>query len=87
MVGGESLEQVRRRADAVVSLVRAQSGDVLAFAHAHILRVIAARWLGLEPSYGANLVLGPATISVLGWERELPVVVCWNDGTGDPLSR
>ena len=87
VVGGESLEQVRRRADDVVAMVRAQPGDVLAFAHAHILRVIAARWVGLEPDYGASLVLGPATISVLGWEREVPVVVRWNDGAGDPLTR
>jgi probable phosphoglycerate mutase len=84
--GGESLEHVSERADRVVSNVRRQEGDVLAFAHAHILRVIAARWLGLEPDYGRSLVLGPATISILGWEREIPVVVRWNDGTGDPLS-
>jgi broad specificity phosphatase PhoE len=86
VIGGESLDQVCRRADAVVSMVRAQPGDVLAFAHAHILRVIAARWLGLEPGCGRNLVLGPATISVLGWEREVPAVLRWNDGSGDPLT-
>lgn len=83
--GGESLEHVSRRADRIVSTVREQPGDVLAFAHAHVLRVIAARWLGLEPDYGRSLVLGPASISILGWEREIPVVVRWNDGSGDPL--
>jgi len=83
--GGETLAEVARRADRVVALARATPGDVLAFAHAHLLRVVAARWIGLEPTAGALLVLRPATISVLGWERETPVVVRWNDAAGDPL--
>jgi len=75
---GETLEEVGRRADAVVALVRRTAGDVLVFAHAHILRVVAARWIGRPPGEGARLVLNPATISVLGWERETPVVERWN---------
>jgi broad specificity phosphatase PhoE len=86
VIRGESLESVRQRADRIVAMVRGQSGDVLAFAHAHILRVIAARWVGLEPVCGKGLVLGPAAISLLGWEREIPVVVRWNDSGGDPLA-
>jgi probable phosphoglycerate mutase len=43
-----------------------------------VLRVLAARWLGLEPTAGRYFVLGPASISVLGWERQQPVVLQWN---------
>jgi broad specificity phosphatase PhoE len=83
--GGESLEHVSRRADSVISLVRAAGGDVLVFAHAHILRVTGARWVGLDASYGRMFLLGPATISVLGWERRTPVVARWNDAERSPL--
>jgi len=84
--GGETLEDVVRRADRVVATVRDGSGDVLAFAHAHLLRVVAARWMGLEGAAGGRLTLGPATVSVLGWERETPVMVRWNDADGDALA-
>jgi broad specificity phosphatase PhoE len=86
VLGGESLEEVANRADRVVALVRGRGGDVLAFAHAHILRVIAARWLDLDPGFGRGLLLAPATISILGWERENSAIVRWNDGAGDPFS-
>ena len=85
--GGETLEQVADRADRVVALARSAPGDVLAFAHAHILRVVAARWLALPARRGARFALAPATVSVLGWEREDPVVERWNDDEGDPLAR
>jgi probable phosphoglycerate mutase len=84
--GGESVEAVSRRADRVVALVRDAPGDVLVFAHAHILRVVAARWIGRPAADGARLALDPATVSVLGWEREIPVVERWNVTPGDPLS-
>jgi len=84
--GGESAEDVGRRADRVVAEARAVEGDVLAFAHAHVLRVVGVRWLGLPPREGRLLVLDPATISVLGWEREVAVVTRWNDTTEDPLA-
>jgi broad specificity phosphatase PhoE len=83
---GETLAQVAARADRVVALVRAVPGDVLVFAHAHILRVIAARWLALPAADGSRWVLDPASISVLGWEREMPVIEHWNDNGGVPLS-
>lgn len=84
--GGETLDEIAARADAVVARARAEPGDVLAFAHAHVLRVVGARWLGLAPEAAAGLVLGPATVSVLGWERETPALTRWNDGGGDPVA-
>ena len=80
--GGETIEQVAARADRVVARVRAGDvpGDALVFAHGHLLRVLAARWLGLAPTAGGHFALDTATISVLGWERGTPVVRAWNDG-------
>lgn len=66
------------RIDAVLSALRESSGDVAVFAHGHVLRVLTARWLGLAPSEGRLFALGTATISVLGYEREDPVVLRWN---------
>ncbi len=83
---GESADDLGQRADRVVAAVRGAPGDVLAFAHAHVLRVVGARWVGLAPSAGAVFVLGPATVSVLGWERDVAVVTRWNDTAGDPLA-
>jgi broad specificity phosphatase PhoE len=83
--GGETAVDVGRRADRVIAAVRARSGDVLVFAHAHVLRVTAARWIGLPASSGALFTLAPASISVLGWEREVAVVARWNDTAGNPL--
>ena len=85
VVGGETLEEVARRARRIVELVCDASGDVLAFAHAHILRIIAATWIGLEPRSGRSFSLEPASVSVLGWERDTPVVLRWNDSGGDLL--
>ncbi|HEY4947981.1 MAG TPA: histidine phosphatase family protein [Acidimicrobiales bacterium] len=76
--GGESAAEVGTRVDRVIARVRAEPGDVACVAHAHVLRVLAARWLGLEPTAGRYFVLGPASISVLGWERQQPVVLQWN---------
>jgi broad specificity phosphatase PhoE len=76
--GGESPEQVGARADLVLQDVRAAAGDVLIFSHGHFLRALAARWLGLEPSEGRLFALDPATLSVLGYEREQPVLRIWN---------
>jgi broad specificity phosphatase PhoE len=76
--GGETAEQVGRRLDRVVARVRDHGGRVLVFSHGHASRVLAARWLGLPPTDGRHFVLGTATISVLGWERESPAVLRWN---------
>jgi len=79
--GGESVTDVRARADRVVARVRRVKGDVLLFSSAHFLRALAARWLGLEVSAGRLFYLGTATLSVLGYEHDLnePVVRLWND--------
>lgn len=80
--GGETIDQVSARADRVVARVRAGGvgGDALVFAHGHLLRVLAARWLGLAPAAGGLFALDTATISVLGRERGTPVVEAWNVG-------
>ncbi|MGB7051315.1 MAG: histidine phosphatase family protein, partial [Acidimicrobiales bacterium] len=75
---GENLADVTRRVDRVLARIRAVPGDVACVAHAHLLRVLAARWLGLDAEGGRYFVLGAASISELGWEREQPVVVAWN---------
>ena len=80
--GGETIADVATRADRIVARVRADAtaGDALVFAHGHLLRVLVARWLGLEPTAGGWFALDTATISVLGWERGAPVVQTWNNG-------
>lgn len=77
--GGESPEAIAARADRVIARVRAVRGRVLIFAHGHMLRVIAARWLDLPASEGRHFALDTATVSILGWERETPVVEHWNE--------
>lgn len=77
---GEPIEAVGARVDRVIERARALDGDSLCFAHGHVLRVLTARWLGLAPAAGALFALGTATISILGWERETPVISRWNDG-------
>ena len=77
---GESADQVGLRVDRVVARVLRISGDVALFGHGHLLRVLAARWLGLAPSEGRLFALSTATISILGWEREARVIEVWNEG-------
>jgi broad specificity phosphatase PhoE len=76
--GGETATDVGARVDPLVAELRKAAGDVALFAHGHVLRVLAARWLGLEPQSGALLALSTGTLSTLGWERETAVVRSWN---------
>jgi probable phosphoglycerate mutase len=75
---GESVEHVGERARRVIDQATTASGDVALFAHAHILRILAACWLELPPVAGRLLALGTASISVLGYERETRVISVWN---------
>src|SRR5438128_3597963 len=79
--GGESPQQVAARADRVVSRVRAVAGDVLLFSSGHFLRVLATRWIGIEPINGRSLVLGTASLSALSYEnsQSQPAIRLWND--------
>jgi broad specificity phosphatase PhoE len=76
--GGETAAEVGARADRVIAELRAAGGDAAVFAHGHLLRVLAARWLGLEPTAGRLFALDTATISALGFEREAAVIRRWN---------
>jgi broad specificity phosphatase PhoE len=77
---GEQLQQVAARAEAVLGRVRPMlsDGDVALVAHGHLLRVLAARWLGLDPSAGRLFRLDTSTLSALGTEDEQPVISAWN---------
>jgi broad specificity phosphatase PhoE len=81
IIGGESVEQVGERADKVIakSLAAVPSGGAVAlFAHAHILRILAARWISLPAVGGKSFALGTGSVSVLGFERETRVISKWN---------
>lgn len=82
--GGESPEQVARRADRLVdelSSMSAEDGDVLVFGHGHQLRALAVRWIGLPIEAGRRLRFGTGAISGLGWMHENHVIDFWNDRT------
>ncbi len=77
--GGENAYDVAKRADAVAARVRAEAaGRAIVFAHAHFLRIFGARWIGQEPQLAEHLMLGTATVSVLGWDRGSPAIKHWN---------
>jgi broad specificity phosphatase PhoE len=78
VLAGETIAEVGVRADRVLDPYRSGATDVLVFSHGHLLRVLAARWLGLEPTEGRLLALDPATVGVLGQEHADPVIRLWN---------
>lgn len=80
--GGESPQQVAARADRVVNRLRTAQGDVLMFSSGHFIRVLAARWIGIEPSaHARSFMLSTASLSALGYENDLsrPVIRLWNE--------
>ncbi|WNG50271.1 histidine phosphatase family protein [Archangium minus] len=80
---GESARDVGARADRIIAEARSVEGNVLLFSHGHLLRVLAARWLGLPPTEGRLFTLNTASISVLGFDSEgdQQVLQLWNDTT------
>ena len=80
--GGETPEQVGARVDRVIARARAADGDVALFAHGHVLRVLAARWIGLPAGGGQHFLLDTGTLCVLGYYRGVPAVKVWNGPIG-----
>ena len=80
---GESARDVGARADRIIAEARSVEGNVLLFAHGHLLRVLAARWLGLPPTEGRLFTLSTASISMLGLDSDgdQQVLQLWNDTT------
>jgi broad specificity phosphatase PhoE len=76
--GGEAPELVAARVDRVIARARAAEGDVALFAHGHVLRVFAARWIGLPPAAGQRFLLDTGTLCILGFYRGTPAVKVWN---------
>jgi broad specificity phosphatase PhoE len=76
--GGETIGQVADRARRIIKRAREVKGDVVLFAHGHLLRVLSACWLALPPDAGRLFALGTASISILGYEHESPVISLWN---------
>lgn len=76
--GGETIAQVATRADRVIDQIRKVDGPAAIFAHGHLLRVLGVRWLGLEPDQGRHFALETATLSVLGFDRKVPIIKTWN---------
>jgi broad specificity phosphatase PhoE len=77
--GGETVEEVGTRVDRVIARALAVDGDVIAFAHGHLLRILGARWIGLDAVYGGNLGLHTGSVCELGFERERRVIWVWDD--------
>lgn len=78
IIDGESMEQVAERANRVIARAATQGGSVALFAHAHILRILAACWIQSPPIMGSKLALGTGAVSTLGFEHETRVITMWN---------
>jgi len=76
---GESPDDVGARVDTVIEESRAAGGDVVCFAHGHVLRVLAARWVDQPASFGGRLALSTGAVCVLGYERDVPALWRWNE--------
>jgi probable phosphoglycerate mutase len=76
--GGETPDQVGARVDRVIARVRAVEGDVVLFAHGHLLRALVARWIGMPAGAGQHFLLDTGTMSLLGYYRGIPAVKVWN---------
>jgi probable phosphoglycerate mutase len=77
--GGESPDQIAQRAHHFLHQVHSLKGKIAIFSSAHFLRAFATQWLGVSLDFGNELLLSPASISILGYERKDRVIICWND--------
>jgi probable phosphoglycerate mutase len=75
---GEQPDEIGARVDRVIEKARAVTGDVIVFAHGHVLRVLAARWVGLPSSEGQHFLLDTATMNILSYYRGIPAIKRWN---------
>lgn len=78
--GGESADQIARRADEVLARLRAMEGTAALFSHGQFLRVLAVRWIGLPVREALHFALDTASVSILGHNGEIPVLALWNAG-------
>jgi broad specificity phosphatase PhoE len=85
--GGETVDDVARRADRVLDDIAGERGLAVLFAHAHVLRILTARWCGLDGRAGQLFMLDPASVSILGHEREVRCIERWNLVTTGDLER
>ncbi len=76
--GGETPQQVRDRVERVITKIRATKGDVVIFAHGHLLRVLTVRWLNMPVENGNHFDLDTATVNVLGYYHSSPAIQVWN---------
>ncbi len=76
--GAETFEQVQARLQPLIAELSSTSGDIVIFAHGHILRILAALWIGMPPQGGSRLALATGKLSALGWEHETQVIRAWN---------
>lgn len=77
--GGESVKGVGDRADRMIEAIKQYEGNIIIFSSGHFSRVLAARWCGFNAEDGRSLSLNTASLSVLGYERDVPVIILWND--------
>jgi len=75
---GESVADVGHRANRVLGMIRSTPGDIAVFSSGHFLRVLAARWLDMPANFGERFILSPASLSILGFERDRPAIHLWN---------
>ncbi|MGB7978820.1 MAG: histidine phosphatase family protein [Chlamydiales bacterium] len=76
---GESPAEAAARADRVLKKISHYKGNIALFSHGHFLRLLAARFLGLEPLMGSHLLLSVSSLSVLSYEKGIPVIALWNE--------
>jgi probable phosphoglycerate mutase len=84
--GGESPLQVAARVDRLIEKARRVAGSVALFAHGHVFRVFAARWIGLPPEYGSRFLLDTSTLNILAYYHGIPALRCWNAPIGSPFA-